>query len=167
MIVRVLVVLTALVAALATQALAADVETIGAWSIRQEKDSLTDKVSVTATAAVGINDALVIACDPAEDPGVRDVFVVHAPYLGFGRRGLTYRMDDAPPVEILAFYRTEGAFLNNPDDYHPFLEALQGAKRVRMRETAATAETIDVDFDVAGADKVLARLSALCDTKRP
>ena len=163
---RALVVAAVLAAGMGSQASAADGEKIGNWTLTQTKDSLTDKVSVSALVVSGADDALELGCDPDETPGRRTVMFVHNPYLGSGDRGFTYRLDETPAVTFLGGYRSQSMVMNDPADRKPFLAGLKPAKRLRVRMTDGAFAPLGVEFNVTGADQVFARMDTLCGAAR-
>lgn len=144
----------------ASAAHAADSTKFGSWSVSSDKDSMTDKVTVTAIAYFKAESGISVDCSPAS-PGERRIIFIHLPYLGAGNRLLTYRFDDGEPVSGPWTYTLQGAVLRGPAAER-FTAALAGAKRLRARASTISSEPVDADFDIAGADGALAELTKLC-----
>jgi len=141
-----------------------------AWSFRQNKDPMTDKVTAHAilTGDVG---SLGVGCSGAagSDPGVSIIVVTDEflgqDILGRGRPGRV-RFDDRKMSETTWHYGSNGAW---PDDAETanFVARLLAAQKLAIQLTTFEDHNVTIAFDASGGQDALRQVYAACGYSLP
>jgi type VI secretion system protein VasI len=139
----------------------------GEWELSEKRDPITDAIRVSAALKANDNESrnvrnatMFVRCDNKE----LDLFVSWGKYLS-DNRGVTLRIDDAPPVTKSWSTATGKTALFAPGDVRAFASQLASAKRFVAQANPYDEAPATAVFDLAGAEKAIAKVLAACPAK--
>jgi hypothetical protein len=144
---------------------------MGAWRYVVSDDPGTPAFRMVTTNATK-NASFGFQCDKPDQVSIY-AFIVPGEKLGLPRNGafkksLTYQVDSAASVTKDWFYPDESkgeemiSKIPGVDSFDVVNAVRKGKKSVRVQAGRADGKTLELQFDIAGADAAVARLIADC-----
>ncbi|KVT73071.1 hypothetical protein WK56_00355 [Burkholderia ubonensis] len=161
-------------AATAANASAVQAEQPG-WRFKTLKDAMTDKergiAMLTSTDGASL---LVFKCDGGSTDNSIYAQISFPTYMGKSpssaydeSRELQYRVDGAEAKHAPSYYDESYVLITAPDGLKRFASDLSSGKHLVVRAKTYKLDTVDAEFDVAGAADMIRRVAGACKVNSP